>query len=359
MKAASASAATEAMIDDIRPYVGRETGNRPLWIGLATIGVAGLFLFTALEARRDDRVAPAVRARASDLSAVSPLAVPPLYVPPETSAAPTIRPVPPVTPVTPEPQPLSPVMLRPLPSNSPVQPQPLPMTAPTPPTVPLNTGPAIVYDGSTAPGSGTGATSTADTAAIAIRARPEPAHDRTRIVPQGTLIAAVLETALDTTQPGQTRALVSNDVANLARGRTLIPRGSRLFGDYKADIGQGQNRIQIIWTHLVRPDGVTVALDSPAVDRLGRAGVRGKVDTHFFERLAGALLQSSLDVGAAFAARSIQSGSVVVALPGSVSSATSQLVPPAPKPTIRVRPGARIGVLVARDLDFSGVGDVP
>jgi type IV secretion system protein VirB10 len=356
MTDASASASSETMVDDIRPRVGQETGNRPLWIGLAAIGVAGLFLFTALEARRDDRVAPAVRARASDLSAVSPLAVPPLYVPPEALATPTIRPVPAATPVPP---PMSPVMLRPLPINPPVPPQPLPMTAPTPPTVPLNTGPAIVYDGSTAPGSGTGVTTGADTAVIAIRARPEPVRDRTRIVPQGTLIAAVLETALDTTQAGQARSLVSTDVANLAGGRTLIPRGSRLFGVYKADIGQGQNRVQIIWTRLVRPDGVTVALDSPAVDRLGRAGVRGQVDTHFFERLAGALLQSSLDIGAAVAARSVQSGAVVVALPGSVSNATSQLVPTAPKPTIRVRPGARIGVLVARDLDFSGVSDVP
>ena len=171
------------------------------------------------------------------------------------------------------------------------------------------------------------------------------------------MISAVLETALDSTTAGQARALVSSDVSNLAGGTTLIPRGSRLFGDYKADVGQGQNRIQIIWTRLMRPDGVTVALASPAVDRLGRAGVKGQVNTHFLERLGNALLQTSLDIGAAVAARSVQSGSVVVALPGNVSSATSQLLPPVPKPTIRVRPGARIGVLVARDLDFSGVSE--
>jgi type IV secretion system protein VirB10 len=342
--------------DDMRPRVGRDASNQPLWVGLAAIGAAGLLLFAVLETKREDRVAPAVRAQANDLDYAPPLAVPPLYVPPESSLAsgtPTLQPPPVALPV-------QPVAVRPLSSPASVvanlPPAPAMSLPASAPPVPQNTGPVIVYDGSVAAVSGTGAAS--DTTAAAIRAKPESAHDRAKIVPQGTLIAAVLETALDSTQAGQARALVSTDVANLAGARTLIPRGSRLFGDYKADVGQGQNRVQIIWTRLVRPDGVTVALDSPAVDRLGRAGVRGQVDTHFLERLGNALLQSSLDIGAAVAGRSIQSGSVVVALPGSVSNATSQLLPAPPKPTIRVRAGARMGVLVSRDLDFSGVGEV-
>jgi type IV secretion system protein VirB10 len=341
-------------VDDIRPLVGRESGNRPLWMGLAAILLAGAVLFALLEAQRENRSAPAVRPKASDL-ALAPLAVPPLYLPPE---APASLPVAPAPQPSPTPSPVPPVAIRPLPNPVAMPPMSPPTIAPpaATPSAPKSTGPAIVYDASVAASSGNGSAN--EIVSTAIRAKPAPARDRSKTVPQGTLIAAVLETALDSTQAGQARALVSNDVANLAGGRTLIPRGSRLFGDYKADIGQGQNRVQIVWTRLIRPDGVTVALDAPAVDRLGRAGVKGEVNTHFFERLANALLQSSLDVGTAVAARSIQSGSVVVALPGSVSSTTSQLIPPAPKPTICVRAGTRIGVLVSRDLDFSGVGDV-
>lgn len=351
------AASTSLPLDDVRPLVGRHTGNRPLWLGLSAIGVAALFLFMVLETGREDRLAPATRPRASDLAAASPLDVPPLYLPPEpTMIAPALPAL-----AKPEAPPLPPVVLRELPKNPPMQIAPaapiVSTLAPPLPPAPLNTSAAIVYDGSAASVAATGEGGIADPAVQAIRARPEAARDRTRLVPQGTLIAAALETALDSTTAGQARALVSTDVSNLAGGTTLIPRGSRLFGDYKADVGQGQNRIQIIWTRLVRPDGVTVALASPAVDRLGRAGVKGQVNTYFFERLGNALLQTSLDIGAAVAARSVQRGSVVVALPGSVSSATSQLLPPVPKPTIRVRPGARIGVLVARDLDFSGVSE--
>lgn len=311
-----------------------------------------------LEAGRQDRIAPTVRAKASDFAAGSLLAVPPLYLPPAPFV---VAPIAPAATIR-DPLPLLPPVSRPSFSNvapAPSQPMP-PNVTPAAPTTPLaapSTSSVIVYDGSAAAAPASGDAGVAELSATAIRARPATLRDRSRVVPQGTLIAAVLETALDSTQAGQARALVSSDVANLAGGPILIPRGSRLFGDYKAELGQGQNRVQIIWTRLVRPDGATVALSSPAVDRLGRAGVKGSVNTYFLERLGNALLQSSLDIGAAAAGRSIQGGSVVVALPGSVSNATSQFLPPVPKPTIRVRAGTRIGVLVARDLDFSGVNE--
>jgi len=193
--------------------------------------------------------------------------------------------------------------------------------------------------------------------AIASKARASRQRNRATIVPQGTLIAAVLETALDSTQPGQVRALVSSDVANLRGDHVLIPRGSRLYGEYKGDIAPGQKRASVQWTRLVRPDGVTIAIDSPAADQLGRAGIKGRVNTHFIERLGGALLQSTIDVGTLWASREIYRGgsSVFVAVPGSVQGATSQLVGPPPKPTLKVRQGTRIAVFVMRDLDFTSV----
>ena len=66
-------------------------------------------------------------------------------------------------------------------------------------------------------------------------------------IPQGAVIQAVLETALDSTRPGPARALVSRDVRSFDGSKILIPRGSRLFGEYKADLTQGQNRAFIQW----------------------------------------------------------------------------------------------------------------
>jgi type IV secretion system protein VirB10 len=173
-------------------------------------------------------------------------------------------------------------------------------------------------------------------------------------VPQGAVIQAVLETALDSDRPGFARAIVSRDVFSFDGTRVLIPRGSRLFGEYKADLAQGQRRAFVNWQRLTRPDGVQIAIESPAADPLGRAGVGGSVDTHFFQRFAGAILQSTLDLGVNLATRSATNGTVVVGLPGS----TQTLINPASdaiKPTLRVRHGASVSVFVARDLDFSTV----
>ena len=173
-------------------------------------------------------------------------------------------------------------------------------------------------------------------------------------VPQATVIAAVLETALDSTKPGFARALVSRDVLSFDGTRVLIPRGSRLFGEYDASLEPGQNRALIRWMRLTRPDGVRMELDSPSADALGRAGVRGKVDTKFLQRFGGAILQSVLDIGVGLATRPVRDRGVIVALPGS-----SQVVNPAQqtqvKPTLRVKQGSRVTVFVARDLDFSDV----
>jgi len=173
-------------------------------------------------------------------------------------------------------------------------------------------------------------------------------------VPIGTVIPAVLETALDSTRPGAVRAIVSRDVRGFDGSRTLIPRGSRVYGEYGAELNSGQSRALIRWTRLVRPDGALIALDSPASDPLGRAGVKGKVNSKFLERFGEALLQSTLDVGAGIATRGIAGNSVVVALPGSnpqVPARQRQEV----QRTLTVRQGTSVSVFVARDLDFTPV----
>ncbi|QAY79764.1 TrbI/VirB10 family protein [Sphingosinicella sp. BN140058] len=174
-------------------------------------------------------------------------------------------------------------------------------------------------------------------------------------VPQGTLIPAVLETAFNSNRPGFARAIVSRDVRGFDGTRVLIPRGSRLIGQYRADAQPGQKRAVVSWVRLVRPDGVTIAIGSPASDTLGRGGVKAKVNNHFFQRFAGALLQSAVDVGVALASRG-SSSSVIVAAPGS-SAQLGNLVPPDQiRPTLTVPAATSISVFVARDLDFTGIG---
>ena len=164
----------------------------------------------------------------------------------------------------------------------------------------------------------------------------------------------MLETALDSDRAGFARALVSRDVTGFDGSRVLIPRGSKLFGEYKSDLTLGQSRALVQWRRLTRPDGVIIDLDSPSADPLGRAGIRGKVDSHFFARFGGALLQSVLDIGVRVAARRATGDTVVLALPNSSPQITTSR-PEDVKPTLRVKAGSSVSVFVIRDLDFSTV----
>jgi type IV secretion system protein VirB10 len=177
--------------------------------------------------------------------------------------------------------------------------------------------------------------------------------NRMTTVTQGTLIPAVLETAFDSTRSGFARAVVSRDVRGFDGSRVLIPRGTKLIGEYGGEVTAGQKRALIAWTRLIRPDGVTIAIGSPATDTLGRTGVRAKVNSHFLERFGGALLQSTLDAGVSLATSAANS-SVIVAVPGTLRGGAGQVVQPTQiAPTLRVRQGTSISIFVARDLDFT------
>lgn len=172
-------------------------------------------------------------------------------------------------------------------------------------------------------------------------------------VPKGTVIHAVLETAFDSTRAGFARAIISRDVRSFDGGRILVPKGSKLLGEYQADLNHGQDRALIQWHRLMLPDGVLVDVDSPSVDALGRAGVKGKVNSHFFSRFGGAILQSVLDVGVQVATRKAAGDTFIVGLP---IGNQEKIAPQADvKPTLTIRQGSSVAVLVARDLDFTNV----
>jgi len=171
-------------------------------------------------------------------------------------------------------------------------------------------------------------------------------------VTEGTLIPAVLETAIDTDVPGFVRAVVSQDVRSFNGKNVLIPRSSRLVGQYQSGLQAGQKRAYVIWTRVIRPDGVSVNLQSPGVGFDGKTGLPGDVDSRFFQRFSGAMLLSVIGGLSAIA-----SGGVAPLVLGGGQSAASTAVQQDGQlgPVVRVRAGEPIRVFTARDLDFSGV----
>ncbi len=172
-------------------------------------------------------------------------------------------------------------------------------------------------------------------------------------VAQGTMIPAVLETALDSDLPGYTRAVVSRDVRGFDGATILIPRGSRVIGQYHSAVSQGQSRAFVVWTRILRPDGGTIQIGSSGTDTLGRAGLNGSVNRHFFQNLSGAVLLSVLQAEISNLGNRPSTQVVIGSSQEATSLAASAILPTNIPPTIRVRQGTPIRIFVARDLDFS------
>ncbi|MBC7504924.1 MAG: type IV secretion system protein VirB10 [Sandarakinorhabdus sp.] len=252
-----------------------------------------------------------------------------------------------------------------------VTPAPVTVIA-VPPAPRPTTTPALVLDLSIAPKADAAATAGVDTAGVklssneafldrVVRQKPETVGtDRLSstdmVIPQGSIITAVLETAINSDLPGLVRAVVSRDVRGFDGSRILIPRGSRLIGQYSNGVALGQSRAFVIWTRLLRSDGVSVQLGSAATDPLGAAGLGGKVNNHFLRRFGAATLLSVITSGLDYLVNTAQKGSSVVV--GSPTQAT-QLAGIALQreidipPTIKVAQGTPVRVFVAKDLDFS------
>ncbi len=199
--------------------------------------------------------------------------------------------------------------------------------------------------------------------------------DRIHTIAQGKLLTAVLETAINTEAPGLVRAIVSRDVYGESGNEILIPRGSRLFGAYSTKVAQGQARVQIGWTRLIRSDGVDLTVTFNASDQFGRAGISGEVDNKYGSIVANSLLTSVLAVGAVAAAQKLftnNTSTTTTTNPTqgtttSTGSATNQAIYDVSKtitdtlgqvigssldvtPVIRVPQGTRVTVIVNSDI---------
>ena len=189
-------------------------------------------------------------------------------------------------------------------------------------------------------------------------ARASQMRDLGRTIAQGTTIAAVLETAINSDLPGSVRAVVSRDIRSFDGSRVLIPRGSKLVGQYKSAAAVGQTRAFVVWSRIITPTGISVDVSSPATDRLGRGGLDGEVDTHFFQRFGSSILLSVVSAGLGTLASNGGNNTTLVI--GSTTQAsriaeialTKQIEVP---DTIKVKQGVPVQVFVARDLDFGAV----
>ncbi len=340
------------------PAVGRPTPRWLLPAGIAGVALLGVGTFAALYnpdgARPADALAVSTRAPTSSAD----LPPPPTLTPALVSVAP--------------------VVAVPVPAPLPAPPAPPPPAAVPPVVRPVT--PAVLVDLSVPekPGdkpevaaapSAAAANAEARNPRVAgneafldrvSRAKPDTVStDRLSstdlVIPQGTIITGVLETAINSDLPGLVRAVVSRDVRGFDQSKVLIPRGSRLIGQYSNGVALGQSRAFVIWTRVLRNDGVSVQLGSAATDALGSAGLSGKVNSHFLRRFGAATLLSVITGGLDYLVATANTGGVTV---GSPQQAT-QLAGIALQreidipPTIKVAQGTPVRVFVAKDLDFA------
>ncbi|NJM82386.1 MAG: TrbI/VirB10 family protein [Tabrizicola sp.] len=182
------------------------------------------------------------------------------------------------------------------------------------------------------------------------------------ILQAGTIIPAALITGIRSDLPGQITAQVTENVYDSPTGRyLLIPQGARLIGEYDSGISAGQRRVLLVWTRLILPDGSSLVLERlQGTDASGYAGLEDRVDRHWWGLAQAAALSTLLNIGAELATD--ESDSIATALrdgaQDTVGSAAEEIVRQqlAIPPTLTIRPGFQLRVIVTRDLIFEPYG---
>jgi len=186
---------------------------------------------------------------------------------------------------------------------------------------------------------------------------PSVLPTRRFLLAKGAFIDCTLETAIDSTLPGMTTCITATDTFSADGTVVLLERGTKLVGETRGEVQPGTSRIFVLWTEARTPTGVVVPLSSPGTDELGRSGLPGEANRHFWDRFGAAILLSVIN-GAVQGAVNSQnkSGSVVVSpstsgdVMGEVLRSTVNI-----PPTVTKAQGDRIQVFVARDVDFRPV----
>ncbi|HET6608915.1 MAG TPA: TrbI/VirB10 family protein [Rhodopila sp.] len=183
------------------------------------------------------------------------------------------------------------------------------------------------------------------------------------VVQAGTVIPAALITGIESDLPGQITAQVTEDVYDSPTGRyLLIPQGARLIGQYDSSVAFGQSRVLLVWTRLIMPNGTSIVLERlPGADTQGYAGLEDRVNYHWWQLFKGAVLSTILSVGAE-AGTSDSENNLAQALREGASNSISQTGQQIVQrqlniqPTLTIRPGFPVRVIVTHDLVLSVYG---
>ena len=196
------------------------------------------------------------------------------------------------------------------------------------------------------------------TPTIATSTKAQVLATRRFIIPKGNFLDCTLETAINSELPGLTTCVTAFDIFGADGKVVLIERGSKLVGETRGQTSQGMSRLFILWSEVRTPSGVVVQLDSPGTDELGRAGVTGTVDNHFWARFGAAILLTVIDGALQGVIQNQESkGSTVVLNPQGGQQVVDDILRNSVNipPTINVNQGTRVQVIVAKDVDFRSV----
>jgi type IV secretion system protein VirB10 len=193
------------------------------------------------------------------------------------------------------------------------------------------------------------------TVTTAVRAQVLPTQRL--LLPKGAFLDCTLETAIDSTLPGMTTCVLATDTFGVDGQVVLLERGTKLVGETRGQVQQGSARVFVLWDEARTPTGVIVPLASPGTDELGRSGLPGTVDRHFWERFGAAMLVSVIDAAVQGAVQSSRGSGTVIVNPSATQDVMTEILKGTINipPTVMKRQGDRIQVLVARDLDFRSV----
>jgi len=178
------------------------------------------------------------------------------------------------------------------------------------------------------------------------------------LLPKGAFIDCTLETAIDSTLPGMTTCVMATDAFGVDGRVVLLERGTKLIGETRGQVQQGSARVFVLWTEARTPTGVIVPLASPGTDELGRSGLPGTVNYHFWQRFGAAMLVSLIDGAVQGAVQSSRGGNgTVIVDPSATQGVMTEVLKGTVNipPTVLKKQGDRIQVLVARDVDFRSV----
>jgi type IV secretion system protein VirB10 len=177
------------------------------------------------------------------------------------------------------------------------------------------------------------------------------------LLPKGAFIDCTLETAMNSSLPGMTTCVTATDTFGADGTVVLLERGTKLVGESAGAVQRGSARMFVLWTEARTPKGVVIPLASPGTDELGRAGLSGDINRHFFERFGAAILITLIDGAVQRASNGSSSNGTVILNPSGTQDITTEVLKSTVDipPTVDKHQGDRIQVLVARDLDFRTV----